>query len=211
MEEEIKKEVDEKSEEVVSDGKSEEKPEIIPKNKKAKEGSFRPLILIMLASLVIAFYWQKLPWISNSVHFVLNPTAGGLLNWNLNFGMLIIVLIITILTTVVQKYATDQKTLKELKKEQKEIQKQMKEFKSHPEKMMELQKKQFAMMPKQMKLSMRGIIYTGIPFILFFRWFNDFFAATGSPKFWLGLSWFWFYLIFAMIFSSILRKWWDVV
>lgn len=199
---------EEKKEETI-----EEKPVPVleKKDKNAKEGSFAPLFLIMLASLVIAFYWQKLPWIGNAVHFVLNPTAGALLNWNLNWGMLIIVFIISVITTIVQKYATDQDTLKELKKEQKEIQKQMKEFKAHPEKMMELQKKQFAMMPKQMKLSMRGIIYTGIPFILFFRWFNDFFAAAGSPKFILGLSWFWFYLIFAMVFSSILRKKFDVV
>jgi len=62
--------------------------------------------------------------IKDSVHFILNPSAGFLLNWNLNFGMLIIVLFITIFTTVVQKYATDQETLKEIKKEQKEIQKE---------------------------------------------------------------------------------------
>jgi uncharacterized membrane protein (DUF106 family) len=184
--------------------------ENIIKNEKG-EGSFKPLIFIMLASLVIAFYWDKLPWISGPVHFVLNPSAGFLLDWNLNFGMLIIVLIISILTTIVQKYGTDQETLKELKKEQKQIQKQMKEFKDHPEKLMELQKKQFAMMPKQMKLSMRGIIYTGIPFILFFRWFSDYFMAAGDPRFWLGLSWFWFYLIGAMVLSSILRKKFDVV
>lgn len=191
--------------------KEEEKPEIVPKSKKAKEGSFKPLIFVMLASLIIAFYWDKLPWISNSVHFILNPTAGSLLNWNLNLGMLIIVAVITLITTLVQKYATDQDTLKELKKEQKEIQKQMKEFKHHPEKMMELQKKQFAMMPKQMKLSMRGIAYTGIPFILFFRWFSDYFAAAGNPRFLFGMSWFLFYLICAIIISSILRKKMDVV
>ncbi len=185
--------------------------ENLMKNKGGKEGSFMPLFVIMFASLIIAFYWDKLPWISNSVHFVLNPTAGFLLDWNLNIGMLIIVLFISAITTVVQKYATDQDTLKELKKEQKEIQKQMKEFKAHPEKMMELQKKQFAMMPKQMKLSMRGVMYTGIPFILFFRWFRDYFVAAGDPRFILGMSWFLFYLIFAMIFSSILRKKFDVV
>jgi uncharacterized membrane protein (DUF106 family) len=183
----------------------------LKENKSGKEGSFTPLIIFMLISLVLAGLWDKIPAIKNSIHYILDPSAGALLNWNLNIGMLIIVLLITILTTIVQKYATDQKTLKELKVEQKENQRQMKEFKNHPEKMMELQKKQFAMMPKQMKLSMRGIIYTGIPFILFFRWFNDYFIAAESPKFFLGLSWFWFYLIFAMIFSSLLRKWWDVV
>ena len=166
----------------------------------------------MLISLVLASLWDKVVVIKNSIHYILNPTAGALLTWNLNIGMLIVVLIITIITTIVQKYATDQKTLKEMRKEQKEMQKQMKEFKDHPEKMMELQKKQFAMMPKQMKLSMRAIIYTGIPFILFFRWFQDYFVALpAGTKFWLGLGWFWFYLISAMIFSSILRKWWDVV
>ena len=180
-------------------------------NKQAKEGSFTPLIIFMIFTLIFAGMWDKIPAIKNSIHYILNPSAGALLNWNLNIGMLIVVLIITILTTIVQKYATDQKTLKELRTETKEIQKQMKEFKNHPEKVMELQKKQFAMMPKQMKLSMRAIIYTGIPFILFFRWFQDFFLSAGSPKFWLGLGWFWFYLIFAMIFSVILRKWWDVV
>jgi uncharacterized membrane protein (DUF106 family) len=165
----------------------------------------------MLISLFLAGLWDKVPAIKNSIHYVLDPSAGALLNWNLNLGMLIIVFLITVMTTIVQKYATDQKTLKEMKAEQKVLQNQMKEFKNHPEKMMELQKKQFAMMPKQMKLSMRAIIYTGIPFILFFRWFQDFFLANGSPKFWLGMGWFLFYLISAIIFGSILRKYMDVV
>ncbi len=176
-----------------------------------KEGSFKPIIFVMLISLVIAFYWDKLPFISNSVNYILNPTAGFLIELNLNWGMLAIVAVITVITTIVQKYATDQKTLKELKKESKEIQKQMKEFKAHPEKMLELQKKQFALFPKQMKLSMRAIAYTGVPFILFFRWFSDYFTAAGSPKFIFGLGWFLFYLISTIIISSILRKYMDVV
>lgn len=175
------------------------------------EGSFMPMIIIMIASLAIASLWDKWTFIKDAVHSVLDPSAGALLNWNLNIGMLLVVLVITAITTLIQKYATDQKTLKELKKEQKEIQKQMKEFKNHPEKLMDLQKKQFAMMPKQMKLSMRAIAYTGVPFILFFRWFSDYFVAAGSPKFILGMGWFLYYIISAIVISSILRKWWDVV
>ncbi len=188
----------------------EKHPEFKEKGKKG-EGSFRPIIFIMLISLLIASLWDKVPEIKNSVHYILNPSAGSLLDWNLNLGMLIVVLVITIFTTVVQKYATDQKTLKELKAEQKEIQKQMKEFKSHPEKIMELQKKQFKLMPKQMKLSMRALAYTGIPFILFFRWFGDYFIGAGNPRLWLGMSWFVFYLLSAIILGSILRKQFDVV
>jgi uncharacterized membrane protein (DUF106 family) len=190
--------------------KNEVKTEVVPANVKG-EGSFLPIFLIMIASLVIASLWNKIPAIKDAINYVLNPTAGALMNWNLTIGMMIIVLIITAIMTIVQKYATDQKTLRELKDEQKEIQKQMKEFRNHPEKMMELNKRQMAMFPKQMKLSMRGVAYTGIPFILFFRWFDDFFRAMGSPKFFGFLGWFLFYLIFAMIFSSILRKWWNVV
>jgi len=180
------------------------------KDKKA-EGSFTLIIFIMLISILIASLWDKIPEIKNSVHSVLNPSAGFLLDWNLNIGMLIVVFVITLLTTIVQKYGTNQKALKELRKEQKEIQKQMKEFKAHPEKLIELQKKQFKLIPKQFKLSMRAIAYTGIPFILFFRWFGDYFIEAGNPKLWLGMSWFVFYLLFAIVFGAILRKWWDVV
>ena len=225
-EEEIKKETDleepressnEESEEVEEkeDKKlEEEKEKPREENKvisKDKEGSFKPLIFVMLASLIIAFYWDKLPFISDSIHYILNPTAGSLISWNLNLGMLLIVIIITFITTLVQKYGTDQKTLKELKKESKEIQKQMKEFREHPEKLMELQKKQFALFPKQMKLSTRAILYTGIPFILFFRWFSDYFTAAGNPKFILGMGWFLFYFVATILVSSILRKYMDVV
>ncbi|MFH1608139.1 MAG: EMC3/TMCO1 family protein [archaeon] len=181
-----------------------------------KEGSFKPIIFVMIASLLIAFYWNKVGFIKDAVHYVLDPSAGVLLNWNLTWGMLIIVLLIALITTLVQKYATDQEALRELKKEQKILQEEMKKYKEHPEKLMELQKKQFEFIPKTMKLSMRALAFTGIPFILFFRWFMDFFTAmeivTGAPIKFLGfLTWFWFYLIFTMIFSGVLRKVMKVV
>jgi uncharacterized membrane protein (DUF106 family) len=167
----------------------------------------RWVLLIMLLSLGIASLWDKFPAIKNSVHYILDPSAGFLLNWNLAIGMSIIVLIITILTTIIQKYTTDQKTLKELRDEQKEIQKQIKENKNNPQKIMELQKKQWAGFPKQFKLNMVSIVYTGVPFILLFRWFNDYFISNGNIKIFGFLGWFWFYLIASIIFSSILKKW----
>jgi uncharacterized membrane protein (DUF106 family) len=178
---------------------------------KGKEVSFGLIFIIMGISLAIAFFWDSFPLIKDNVHLVLNPSAGALLNWNLMGGMLILVFIISIVTTLIQKYTTDQETLKEMKKEQKILQEQMKEFKDNPEKIMELQKKSFEFLPKTMKLSMRSIIYTGVPFILLFRWFNDYFIAAGNPKFFGFIGWIWFYLIVTIIFSSILRKKMDVV
>jgi uncharacterized membrane protein (DUF106 family) len=200
----------------VSEPVEEKKPAEKPLDKKGKEGSFMPIFFIMIISLVIAFAWDKVPVISNSVHSVLDPTAGFLLNWNLTAGMLLIVLTITVLTTIIQKYATDQEALRELKKEQKILQAEMKKYKEHPEKVAELSKKQMQFIPKTFKLTSRAVMFTGIPFILFFRWFNDVFivmeATTGAPIRFLGfLSWFWFYLIFTMVFSSILRKTFKVV
>ena len=71
-------------------------------------------------------------------------------------------------------------------------------------------------MPKQMKLSMRTIIYTGIPFVLLFRWFSDYFLSlsevTGEPVRFFGfMGWFIFYLIGTVVFSSILKKYMKVV
>jgi len=171
-----------------------------------KKGSFTWIFIILIVSLLIASFWDSIPVIKNSVHSVLDPSAGALLNWNLTWGMIIIVLIITTLMTLIQKYGTDQKALKEIKVEQKIIQEEMKQYKDHPEKMAELGKKQMEFIPIMMKHSMRPMIYTSIPIILFFRWFLDVFALLDNPKFFGFFTWFWFYLILSIIFSTILRK-----
>jgi uncharacterized membrane protein (DUF106 family) len=55
---------------------------------------------------------------------------------------------------------------------------------------------------------MRPLLYTAIPFVLFFRWFADYFSNPffAAFRFFGFLSWFWFYLIGSIIFSSIFRK-----
>ena len=171
-----------------------------------KEGSMWWIFIIMLLSLIIASLWQNVSWIKEPIHFVLDPTIGRLIEWNMTWGMLIVVLIFSIITTLAQKYGTDQEQIKELKKQQKEMNKQMRELRNEPEKMLEIQKEIAPLSLRLMKLSMRPVIYTGIPFILFFRWFMDIFTVMGNPKFFGFLSWFWFYLIFVIIFSSVIRK-----
>jgi len=174
--------------------------------KKGKEGSFKGIFLIMILSLLIAFYWDRVGWIKNPIHAIFNPTLGTLLNWNLIVGMFLIIALISLITALVQKYTTDQKTIKELKARQKEINKKTKELRHDPQKMMEIQRELMPISMKMMKMSMRPIIFTGIPFILTFRWFGDYFTSIGDPKFFGALSWFWFYLIFLLIFGMIIRK-----
>ena len=168
------------------------------------------MFLVMIISLLIASAWNSMPVIKESVHAVLDPTAGKLLDFNLFWGMTIFVFIITLITVLFQKYGTDQEALKKLKEEQKILQQEMKKYKDHPEKLLELQKKSFEFMPKTMDLTMKPIVYTTVPLILFFMWFYDYFANV-DYKFFGFLSWFWFYLIASIIFNAILRKLLKVV
>jgi len=173
---------------------------------KGKEGSFKPIIIVMIFIFAIASFWNSFPVIKNSVHYILDPLIGPLLDWNIFYGLVLTTLIISFFATIIQKYTTDQKTLKELRKEQKILQEEMKKYKEHPEKLIALQKKQFEFLPKTMKLSMRALIFTGIPFILFFRWFGDYFTVIGNPDIFLSMGWFGTYFVFTILFSSILRK-----
>ena len=159
----------------------------------------------LLFSMLIAVYWNKSPQVSDFFHSILDPVFSPLLNWNIFLGMSLIVLVLSILMTLVQKYCVDQESLKEIKKRQKEIQKEMKEYREHPEKIAELSKEQFEFMGKMMKISMGSIVYTAIPFILLFRWLSDYFSLIDYSFFGV-LSWFWFYLLASIVFSSILRK-----
>ncbi len=171
-----------------------------------KEASFKTIFWVMALSMFIALFWNQLGFIKYAVNIILNPTAGVLLNWNLIIGMTILTIILTLFSSLAQKYGTNQEELQRIKKEQKEIQKKMKEIKNNPEELMQLQKEIFPLTSKSFKLSMGAIAYTSIPILLLFRWFNDFFISIGNPKILFGLNWFWFYFILTMILSTIFRK-----
>ena len=176
-----------------------------------KEPSFKLFTIIMIISLFITALWNKLIIIKNIIHYILDPTFGFLLIWNATYGMLIIVFLISLFTIIVQKYFTDQETIKKLKEDQKRIQKEIKQYRGDPKKIMELQKKQLQALPRSLKLNLRPMIITSIPLLLLFRWFWDFFKILGDPKFFGFMSWFIFYLVFTLIFSGMLKKFLKVV
>ncbi len=163
------------------------------------------LFFISLAGIAIAFFWDNIPFVKNSVEGILNPTAGNLLDWNINYGMIIIVGIIMLIITLLQKYTTDNELLREIKQEQKMLNEEMKKYKDNPEKILELNKKSLELIPKTLDVTMRPTLFTFIPIILFFRWFGDYFAQH-SVKIFGFFSWFWAYLIFSIVFSIIYRK-----
>lgn len=163
------------------------------------------MIIVMVASFFIAGLYTSVPVVRTVIKAILDPSAGNLLDWNKLVGMIVIIFIITLITTLIQKYATDQVALKKLKEEQKILQGEMKKFRDNPQKMLEFQKKQLEFLPKTFDLTSRSLIYTVVPIVLFFRWFYEYFASS-SYKFFGFMNWFWFYLILSIIISSILRK-----
>lgn len=163
------------------------------------------LFLVLVIGLVVAFFWERFPVIKDSVHAVLNPTVGTLLDINRQGGFILIVIIFSLVTTLLQKFTTDQDLLRSIKEEQKTLRADMKEFKDHPEKMMELNKKSMEIALKAMETTMRPALFTAIPFVLFFRWFGDYFTANPTTFFGF-MSWLWAFILLSVISSMVLRK-----
>src|SRR3989338_6137897 len=151
--------------------------------------------IIMLLGLGVAFLWDSIPLVKTNVHAILDPTLGTLLNAHILFGFLTLAALLTFITTLFQKYTTDQQQLKELRQEQKLLQEEMKKYREHPEKMMELNQKSMAIIAKTMPLTLRPAMYTSIPFILLFRWFGDYFLAHPAKV--LGMHWILAYFVFS--------------
>lgn len=161
---------------------------------------------VMIGALIIASLWNTVPAIKNTTHAALDPTLGSIIKLDPTWGFIAVIFIITLLTTLVQKYTTDQEALKKMKEDGKKLQEEMKANKNNPSKLMELQKKQFESIPKSFDLTMKPLVYTALPLILLLRWFTDIFETLGNPKILLGLSWIWVYLIISFISMMILRK-----
>jgi uncharacterized membrane protein (DUF106 family) len=165
----------------------------------------KTLFLINCLALILAFFWNSIPYVRDTAHAILNPSVGVLLDWNITWGLIIVSFFISLIISMLQKYTTDQKLLKEIKVEQKFVQEEMKKYKGHPEKLLELQKKQMEFFLKTFDITIRPALYTSIPFILLFRWFNDYFVAN-PVKIFGFLGWIWAYLIFSILFSIVFRK-----
>jgi uncharacterized membrane protein (DUF106 family) len=103
---------------------------------------------------------------------LLNPIFGPLLKTGFFWTILIMSFLLTLLITIIYKYATDQTLMKKLKSEMKELQKELKLLKDNPQKAMAHQKKIMEKNMQYMKHSFKPMIYTFIPIIIVFGWMN---------------------------------------
>ena len=122
------------------------------------------------------------------------------------FPILIISLFLTLVTTLIYKYVTDQELMKTLKDDMKAMQAEMKTLKEHPEKMMAVQKQAMQKNMKYMMQSFKPMLITFIPVVFIFGWLSRHYTALGNPDVFFGISWLWTYIIFSLVFSIGLRK-----
>lgn len=87
--------------------------------------------------------------------------------------IVIVSFFVSLLTTLVYKYTTNQVKMRKLKADLKRHQKKAQKLqKEDPKKAMEVQKKMMKLNGQYMKLSFRSTLYTFLPVILFFGWLS---------------------------------------
>lgn len=104
-------------------------------------------------------------------HF-LDPILDPLLLVGPFFAILIISLIVSIFTTLIHKFTTDQDKLKQIRSDLKAYQEKIKRLKDNPEKALSIQKEMMAKNGEMMKLSFRPMFFTFIPLLLFLGWLS---------------------------------------
>lgn len=118
---------------------------------------------------------------------------------NPKLSIIAFAMIITLISTLVTKWLTNQEHLKSLKDKQKELQKDLKKCKPGDKKFEELQNEMLQISMTMMKSSFKPVLVTLVPFLILFRWIRGTYASI-LP------SWFWYYLIASIVSSTIYRK-----
>jgi len=141
-----------------------------------------------------------------------DPMLLGLPAWAVIF---LLSIVLSLVVTLIYKYATDQAVMKDLKEQLKKYQEQMKAAKDDLNKLSEIQKKSMEVNMKYMKQSLKPMMITTVPFLLIFYWLRHLYTGvvviplsfhvpmSSLPT---GLGWIGFYIICSMIFTTAFRK-----
>lgn len=119
-------------------------------------------------------------------------------------GILIISFLVVLVTTVITKFVTDQKRMKELREIQKACQIKLKDNRGNAEEVNKINKQIMDCSMELMKHSFKPMLITFIPLLILAAWMNGTFTKILS-------SWIWWYILSGLVFSMILRKLLKVV
>lgn len=87
-------------------------------------------------------------------------------------ALFIFAFIVTLISTLIVKYFSDQKEMKRLKSEMKKLSNEMKQNRTNQKKMMETQKKLFGLQGQYNKHMLKVNFYTILPILILFGWLN---------------------------------------
>ncbi len=118
---------------------------------------------------------------------------------NPKISLIIISGLVTLISTMVTKYLTNQTHLRSLKERQKVIQKEIKNHKPGEKLFEELQNEMLQISMTMMKSSFKPMFITFIPFLILFYWIRGTYSELLS-------GWIWYYLGSSIVFSMIYRK-----
>ncbi|OYT54001.1 MAG: hypothetical protein B6U72_03795 [Candidatus Altiarchaeales archaeon ex4484_2] len=117
---------------------------------------------------------------------------------------------IAVLSSLVRMAVLDREQMKEMKEKLKKQQTEVKEAakSGHTKKAQKAQEEMMKLTMENMKHSMKPLMFTFIPFILIFNWLRGEYGDVGTVAtlFGFNLSWFWWYLVTAMLISITLNK-----
>jgi len=134
--------------------------------------------------------------------------------------ILVMSIVLSLATTLIYKYATDQNLIKQIREDMKKYQEQMKLHKDDPHKIAEIQSLMMPLNSKLMMQSMKPMLITTVPFLIVFAILSKLlvglvviplpfhFPLSSLPT---GLGWVGTYVIFSLIFTTAFRKLMKVV
>jgi len=107
--------------------------------------------------------------------------------------------LVTLISSLVTKWLTNQEHLKNMKERQKQVQKDLKTCKPGDKLFEELQAELIQISMTMMKSSFKPLLVTFVPFILLLNWIRNVYTPI-LP------GWLWYYIISSIAFSLIYRK-----
>ncbi|MBS3094716.1 DUF106 domain-containing protein [Candidatus Pacearchaeota archaeon] len=119
-------------------------------------------------------------------------------------SIIIVAVLVTLFTTLVTKYFTNQNRMKELKDIQKACRIQMKDNKGNPQELEKINKQVMECSMEMMKHSFKPMFITFIPLLILIYWLRGIYTII-LP------GWIWWYIISSVIASIALRKLLKVV
>ena len=118
-------------------------------------------------------------------------------------SIIIISLAIALVITLINSIFMNKERMREIKKRQKELQKEIKEHQKagNHTKVMELNKEMFSFVGETFKHSLTPMLITIVPILILFGFIRSVYSTTI-----IASTWFWWYLLGAIIGSMVFRK-----